>query len=132
MNRQPASLVERAVHRIAVDSQASWINRPGKRRMRARRWKGRVGWRQEAGQRPGAVTLRRCGARGRRRSKPEGEAIWEGSEVGGKEQRTEKMGRGREIEEQRALYTRAKRRGRANPDGAGLNRKRQRTGSDST
>jgi hypothetical protein len=34
----------------------------------------------------------------------------------------------REIEEQRALYTRAKRRGAALPDQAGLNRKRQRTG----
>ena len=42
------------------------------------------------------------------------------------------MGRGRKIEEQRALYTRAKRRGSANPDRVGLNRKRQRTGSDST
>jgi hypothetical protein len=37
-----------------------------------------------------------------------------------------------EIEEQRALYTRAKRRGGALPDRAGLNPKGQRTGSDST
>jgi hypothetical protein len=34
-------LLERAVHRIAVDIQANgWISRPGKRRMRARRWGG--------------------------------------------------------------------------------------------
>jgi hypothetical protein len=59
MNRQPPSLVEWAVHRIAVDGQAnSWINRQGERRIRARRWKGK------AGQRPGAVTLRRCDAVG--------------------------------------------------------------------
>lgn len=37
-----------------------------------------------------------------------------------------------EPEEQRALYTRAKRRGGALPDRAGLNPKRQRTGTDST
>jgi hypothetical protein len=37
-----------------------------------------------------------------------------------------------ENEEQRALYTRAKRREAALPDRAGLNPKRQRTGSDST
>jgi hypothetical protein len=75
MNRQPPILVEWAVHRIAVDSQAnSWINRQGERRIRARRWKGK------AGQRPSAVTLRRCGVRKRRRSKPTGEASWEGSE----------------------------------------------------
>ena len=38
MNRQPLSPVERTLHRIAVDKQANrWINRPGKRRMRARR-----------------------------------------------------------------------------------------------
>jgi hypothetical protein len=36
------------------------------------------------------------------------------------------------IEEQRALYTRAKRQGGAIPDRAGLNRKRQRTRTDST
>lgn len=42
------------------------------------------------------------------------------------------MGRERKIEEQRALYTRAKQRGSANPDLVALNRKRQRTGSDST
>jgi hypothetical protein len=28
----------------------SWLNRPGKRRMRARRFKGRVGWRGKADQ----------------------------------------------------------------------------------
>jgi hypothetical protein len=63
MIRQPPSLVERTVHRIAVDSQAnSWINRQGKRQIRARRWNGRVGYWQEAGQRPGAVTLCRWGS----------------------------------------------------------------------
>jgi hypothetical protein len=36
------------------------------------------------------------------------------------------------MEEQRALYTRAKRREGANPDGARLNPKRQRNGTDST
>jgi hypothetical protein len=40
-----------------------------------------------------------------------------------------KEGTAEGIEEQRALYTRAKRRGGALPDRAGLNRKRQRTGT---
>ena len=82
MNRQPLILVEWAVHRIAVDSQAiSWINRQGERRIRTRRWKGK------AGQRPSAVTLRRCGARKRRRSKPEGEASWGGNARRGRSRR---------------------------------------------
>jgi hypothetical protein len=78
------------------------------------------------------VSTRGCGARRRRRSTPDGKASWEGSERGGieggvedrKEDTTEGIG------EQPALYTRAKRRGAANPDRAGLNRKRQRTGTD--
>jgi hypothetical protein len=50
MNRQPPSLVERIVHRIAVHAQANgWINRSRKRRMRARRWEGKG--RLEAGSR---------------------------------------------------------------------------------
>jgi hypothetical protein len=67
------------------------------------------------------VSARRCGARRRRRSKPEGVASWEGSERGqeGVEDRKETV---KEIEDQRALYTRAKparwRSGRAKPEGA--------------
>jgi hypothetical protein len=76
----------------------------------------------------------RCGARRRRRSKPEGEASWEGSERGGREGEVDDRIEGTKdgIGEQRALYTRAKRRGAANPDRAGLNPKRQRTGTETT
>jgi hypothetical protein len=80
------------------------------------------------------VSAWRCGARRRRRSKPEGEASREGSERGGREEGAEDRNEGTTevIGEQRALYTRAKRRGGANPDGAGLNRKGQRTGTETT
>jgi hypothetical protein len=113
MNRQPLSLVERTMHRTAVDSQANgWINRPGKRRMRARRWEGRT----VRGGKP--VHALRCGPRRRRRSKPEGEASWEGSEREGSERvGSERVGSEGGVEdrkewtvegigEQRALYTR--------------------------
>jgi hypothetical protein len=60
-----------------------------------------------------------------------------GGHLGGKRKKGEgvediKEGTTEEIVEQRALYTRAKRRGRALPDRAGLTRKRQLTGSDFT
>ena len=59
-------------------------------------------------------------------SQQERPAEREAREEDGVEDRKEETAR--EIEEQRALYTRAKRRGAALPDRAGLNRKRQRTG----
>jgi hypothetical protein len=59
-----------------------------------------------------------------------------GGHLGGKrkkgegvEDRKERLTK--DLEEQRALYTQAKRRGGALPDRAGLNPKRQRTGTDS-
>jgi hypothetical protein len=60
----------------------------------------------------------RCGARRRRRSKPEGKAGWEGSErrekwEGGVEDRKEETVE--RMEEQRAVYTRAKPRGGRQP-----------------
>ncbi|ERF73788.1 hypothetical protein EPUS_09254 [Endocarpon pusillum Z07020] len=123
INRQPLSLIELTVHRIAVHAQANgWINRPGKRRMRARRWEEKVSWRREAdlrsalqGPEAAAQQARRGGQlRGKQRGKK-----------GGLEDKRERTTEG--IGEQRALYTQVKRRGGANPDRAGLNRKRQRT-----
>jgi hypothetical protein len=60
-----------------------------------------------------------------------------GGHLGGKREKGEgvedrKEETMKELEEQRALYTRAKRRGCALPDRTGLNLKRQRTGTDST
>jgi hypothetical protein len=60
-----------------------------------------------------------------------------GGHLGGKRKKGEgvedrKEGTTEGIEEQWALYTRAKRHGGALPDRAGLNPKGQRTGSDST
>jgi hypothetical protein len=66
-----------------------------------------------------------------------GAASQKGRPAGGKAREEEGVedrlkGTMEEKEEQRALYTRAKRREAALPDRAGLNPKRQRTGSDST
>jgi hypothetical protein len=126
MNSQPLSPVEQKVHRIAVDSQTNrWINRPGTRRMRARRWEGNVDWRWKAD--PCPV----LGGQRRRRSKSEGEASCsQARSAGGADDRKEEMME--QMEEQRAFYMWAERRGGANPDLAGLNRKRQRTGTETT
>jgi hypothetical protein len=43
-----------------------WLNRPGKRRTRARRWKGMVGWRRKAGQRPALQGLEAAAQQARR------------------------------------------------------------------
>jgi hypothetical protein len=73
ISRRLPSLVERAVHRIAVDSQANgWINRSRKRRMRARRWEGKR--RLEAGSRstPGAAGPGGGGAASQKGGQPGG------------------------------------------------------------
>jgi hypothetical protein len=86
--------------------------------------------RLEAGSRsaPGAVP--------RRGPEAAAQQARRGGQLGGSERRgrsrKQKEGTMEGIEEQRGLYTRAKRRGGALPDRAGLNPKRQRTGSDST
>jgi hypothetical protein len=65
------------------------------------------------------------------RSKSEGEASWsQARRMGGADDRKEKMME--QMEEQRAFYMWVKRRGGANPDRAGLNRKRQRTCTETT
>jgi hypothetical protein len=130
MNRQPPSLVERTVHRTTVHAQANgWINRSRKHQMRARRWEGKG--RLEGGSRsaPGAVGPE-GGSAASQKGRPAGREAKEGGREGGVEDRKEGTIEG--IGEQRALYTRAKRREGANPDRVGLNPKRQRTGTDST
>jgi hypothetical protein len=88
-----------------------------------------VGLRRGQGCVEDAVSAQRYGLR-RRRSRQKGKTIGEGSERGeGVENRTHEMTE--EIEEQQAIYTRAKQRGAAFPNRAGLSLKRQRTGSDS-
>jgi hypothetical protein len=107
MNRQPPGLVERAMHRRRRRQPCQRLDQPAgeasNESTKVRR--GRVGWRWEAGQR---WALR---ARRRRRSKPErgpaGRDSKEGEGVVDK-----KKGTTEGIEEQRALYTLAKRRGR--------------------
>jgi hypothetical protein len=68
------------------------------------------------------------GGQRRRRSKSEGEASWSQArrEEGADDRRKGMM---EQMKEQRAFYMWAKRRGGANPDRAGLDRKRQRTGT---
>ena len=94
--------------------------------MRARRWEGKVGWRREAGQSPALPGPEAAAQQGRR------EGQMGGKRRGEKGVDNRKDGMKEKLEEQRALYTRAKRRGSANPDRAGLNPKRQRTGSETT
>jgi hypothetical protein len=89
----------------------SWLNRPGKRRTRARRWKGRVGWRRKAGQRPALQGLEAAAQQARR-----------GGQLRGKRKKGEvlvehrKEGTMEGIKEQRALHIRAKRGRGAFPD----------------
>jgi hypothetical protein len=71
------------------------------------------------------------GGQRRRRSKSEGEASFsQARREGGADDRKREMIE--QMEEQRAFYMWAERRGGANPDRAGLNRKRQRTGTETT
>jgi hypothetical protein len=90
-----------------------------------------VGSRRGQGCVEDGVSAQRYGAKAaaqlaEREGHPRGKSERGGGVVDRKDGTTE------EIEEQRALYIRAKRRGAALPDRAGLNRKRQRTGSRTT
>jgi hypothetical protein len=93
--------------------------------MRARRWEGNVDWRWKADLCPA------LGGQRRRRSKSEGEAVRSQArrEAGADDRKEETM---EQMEEQRAFYMWAKRRGGAFPDQVGLNRKGQRTGTETT
>jgi hypothetical protein len=77
MNGEPPDLVEEAVCRCRRRQPSQLLAQPA----------GEAS--NEAGQRP---ALWDCGARRRRRSKPEGEASWEGSERVGRHKRRDDGG----------------------------------------
>jgi hypothetical protein len=77
------------------------------------------------------VSAQRYGAEAAAQQADRGDHL-RGKRERGKRVEDRKEGTTEGSEEQRALYTRAERRGGALPDRAGLNPRRQRTGSDST
>jgi hypothetical protein len=131
MNSQPPCLVKRTLYRRRRPWRGRRSDRPVEggsnesTRQPAGGWLGRGEGKFGGGasSAAGAAGPGGGGAAGRKGRPPGREA---------KERRRSSRRTMVEIEEQRALYTRAKRRGGALPDRAGLNRKRQRNGSDFT